>query len=63
VFIGSPGTVGDRLIELAESAGLDEIMVTSLIYDHADRRHSYELLAKSFALVSPMAPAVHATHL
>ena len=25
-------------------------MVTSLIYDHADRRRSYELLAETFAL-------------
>jgi len=50
VFIGSPGTVRDRLIELAERAGVDEIMVTSLIYDHADRRRSYELLAEAFAL-------------
>jgi hypothetical protein len=25
-------------------------MITSLIFDHAARRHSYELLAKAFAL-------------
>jgi hypothetical protein len=40
---------------------VDEIMVTSLIYDHADRRHSYELLASSFALASPIVVPVHAT--
>jgi luciferase family oxidoreductase group 1 len=61
VFIGSPGTVRNRLIELAERAGVDEIMVTSLIYDHADRRRSYELLASTFALASPTAVAVHST--
>ncbi len=62
VFIGSPGTVRNRLIELAERAGVDEIMVTSLIHDHADRRRSYELLASTFALPSPTGVPVHATH-
>jgi luciferase family oxidoreductase group 1 len=61
LFIGSPGTVRDRLIELAERAGVDEIMATSLIHDHADRRHSYELLAGSFALASPTVVPMHAT--
>jgi luciferase family oxidoreductase group 1 len=61
VFIGSPGTVRNRLIELAERAGVDEIMVTSLIYDHADRRRNYELLAGTFALASPTVVAMHST--
>jgi luciferase family oxidoreductase group 1 len=68
VFIGAAATVRDRLIELAERAGVEEIMATSLIYDHADRRRSYELLAEAFALdASPGAaptpigaPATHA---
>ncbi len=50
VFVGSPQTVRERLTSLADRAGVDEIMVTSLIYDHADRRRSYELLAEAFAL-------------
>jgi hypothetical protein len=28
----------------------DEVMVTTMIYDHAARRHSYELLAAAFRL-------------
>jgi hypothetical protein len=28
----------------------DELMVTTMIHDHAARRHSYELLAEAFAL-------------
>ncbi len=48
VFIGSPATVRERLVALAERAGMNEIMVTSLIYDHTDRRRSYELLAEAF---------------
>jgi hypothetical protein len=27
----------------------DELMVTSMIFDHAARKHSYELLAQAFA--------------
>jgi alkanesulfonate monooxygenase SsuD/methylene tetrahydromethanopterin reductase-like flavin-dependent oxidoreductase (luciferase family) len=42
--------VRERLASLADRAGVDEIMVTSLIYDHDDRRRSYELLAEAFAL-------------
>ena len=61
LFIGSPAAVRDRLIGLAERAGVDEIMATSLIHDHDDRRHSYELLAGSFALASPTVVPMHAT--
>jgi hypothetical protein len=28
-------------------------MITTMVYDHAARRHSYELLAQAFALVPP----------
>ena len=48
--IGSARTVKDRLLDLAESTRADEIMITTMIYDHAARRHSYELLAEEFAL-------------
>ena len=30
----------------------DEVMVTTMIYDHEARKHSYELLAKAFGLKS-----------
>lgn len=50
MFVGSPATVGEKLRELAAQSGADEIMVTSLIHDHAARRRSYELLAREFEL-------------
>ncbi|MGA8142943.1 MAG: LLM class flavin-dependent oxidoreductase [Candidatus Acidiferrales bacterium] len=50
VFVGSPATVRERLTKLAERSGVTEVMVTSLIYDHGDRRRSYELLAEAFDL-------------
>jgi luciferase family oxidoreductase group 1 len=50
LFVGSPATLHDRLTTFARAAGVDEIMVTTLVHDHARRRHSYELLAQAFSL-------------
>ena len=57
VFVGSPATVQGRLMPLVEATKADEVMVTSMIYDHAARRRSYELLAETFALAAA-APAL-----
>jgi len=48
--IGSAITVRGRLLALAEATRADELMITTMVYDHAARRHSYELLAETFAL-------------
>ena len=37
---------------MAESLGINEIVVNSIIWDHATRLRSYELLAKEFDLTS-----------
>jgi luciferase family oxidoreductase group 1 len=50
VFVGSKKTVYDRLMPLVERTKADEVMVTTMIYDHAARCHSYELLAEAFEL-------------
>jgi luciferase family oxidoreductase group 1 len=47
--VGSPATVMARLKPLIEATQADEVMVTTMIYDHEARKHSYELLAKAFA--------------
>jgi luciferase family oxidoreductase group 1 len=49
-FIGSPETVRERVSTLASQAGVEEIMITTMMHDHADRRRSYELLAEAFGL-------------
>ena len=49
-FVGSPAPVRDQFTQLADQAGVDEIMITTMTHDHADRRRSYELLAEAFAL-------------
>jgi luciferase family oxidoreductase group 1 len=46
--VGSIATVRDRLLTLVESTRADELMITTMTYDHAARRHSYELLAEAF---------------
>jgi luciferase family oxidoreductase group 1 len=50
VFSGSAATVRARLDPLIEATKADELMVTTLIYDHGARRHSYEVLAQAFGL-------------
>ncbi|GGL92476.1 putative monooxygenase (luciferase-like) [Streptomyces fumigatiscleroticus] len=44
-FVGSPGRVADRLEQLREATGADELLITTITHDHADRVRSYELLA------------------
>ena len=50
LFVGTPATVLEKINPLIEATKADELMVTTMIYDHAARRHSYELLAQAFGL-------------
>jgi alkanesulfonate monooxygenase SsuD/methylene tetrahydromethanopterin reductase-like flavin-dependent oxidoreductase (luciferase family) len=45
-FVGSPSTVAERLRTLQRVTGADELLVTTITSEHADRVHSFELLAK-----------------
>jgi alkanesulfonate monooxygenase SsuD/methylene tetrahydromethanopterin reductase-like flavin-dependent oxidoreductase (luciferase family) len=44
-FVGSPKQVADQLEQLQEATGADELIITTITHDHADRVRSYELLA------------------
>jgi alkanesulfonate monooxygenase SsuD/methylene tetrahydromethanopterin reductase-like flavin-dependent oxidoreductase (luciferase family) len=44
-FVGSAARVADHLEQLQEATGADELIVTTITHDHADRVRSYELLA------------------
>ena len=55
MVVGSKTTVLSRLEPLIEATKADEVMVTTMIFDHAARKHSYELLAEAFGL--KLAPA------
>ena len=52
LFVGMPATVRERLVPLIEATQADELMLTTMIYDHAARRRSYELLAQAFGIKS-----------
>jgi len=45
-FVGSPATVVERLETLRRVTGADELLITTMTHDHADRVRSFELLAK-----------------
>jgi luciferase family oxidoreductase group 1 len=51
--IGDPSTVRTRIEELAERTMADEVMVTTNVYDHAERLGSYERLAAAFETATP----------
>lgn len=44
--IGSPATVAEQLHAFIARSGADELMITSQIFDHAQRLRSYEITAK-----------------
>jgi luciferase family oxidoreductase group 1 len=50
LFVGSKETVRAGLQEIIAATQADELMVTTMLYDHATRRHSYALLAEAFGL-------------
>jgi len=50
LVVGGIDRVKSRLAALVEATGADELMITTMAYDHAARRRSYELLAEAFAL-------------
>jgi luciferase family oxidoreductase group 1 len=50
---GDPRTVRARIEKLAKRTAADEIMVTTNVYDHAERLRSYERLAEVFGVAIP----------
>ena len=52
VIAGDPSTVRAALEALAQDYGADEVFVVNILYDHAARLRSYELLAEAFGLAA-----------
>jgi luciferase family oxidoreductase group 1 len=52
LFVGTAATIRERLRPMIEATQADEIMITTMIFDHAARVHSYELLARDFGLAT-----------
>jgi luciferase family oxidoreductase group 1 len=55
--IGSVETVKAKLDDLAGRTQANEVMITTMVYDHADRVRSYELIAEAYNLDAAMATA------
>jgi alkanesulfonate monooxygenase SsuD/methylene tetrahydromethanopterin reductase-like flavin-dependent oxidoreductase (luciferase family) len=47
-FVGSPGQVADQLERLRDATDADEVIVTTITHDHADRVRSCQLLAREW---------------
>ncbi|ROO84782.1 luciferase family oxidoreductase group 1 [Actinocorallia herbida] len=47
-FTGAPETVVERLRTLQRVTGADELLVTTIVHDHAARVRSFELLARAW---------------
>ncbi|QMU75480.1 LLM class flavin-dependent oxidoreductase [Streptacidiphilus sp. PB12-B1b] len=48
-FVGTARQVADQLELLRDATGADELVVTTITHDHADRVRSYELLAEEWS--------------
>ncbi len=50
LVVGGKDKVMAHLEPLIEATKADEVMITTMIYDHEARKHSYALLAEAFGL-------------
>ena len=48
-FLGTPAQVADQLERLRDATEADELIVTTITHDHADRVRSFQLLAEEWA--------------
>ena len=58
--LGDPAGVAGQLTALAEETAADEVMVMTMVHDHAERLRSYGLIAGAMGLRPAAAPAVAA---
>jgi alkanesulfonate monooxygenase SsuD/methylene tetrahydromethanopterin reductase-like flavin-dependent oxidoreductase (luciferase family) len=52
LIVGSPEVVRAGIEALAREYGAEEVMLVNILYDHAARRRSYELIADVFGLTN-----------
>ena len=56
LLVGTGATVREKLAPLITATAADEVMITSMVFDHGARKHSYDLLAVAFGLRPAAAP-------
>jgi len=47
-FVGTPRQVADQMERLRDATAADELIITTITHDHADRVRSYQLLAEEW---------------
>jgi alkanesulfonate monooxygenase SsuD/methylene tetrahydromethanopterin reductase-like flavin-dependent oxidoreductase (luciferase family) len=52
LIVGSAEQVRERIQALADITRADEVMITTMVFDHAARKRSYALLADAFGLAA-----------
>ena len=55
LIVGSPSQVRERIAALVDSTKADEVMITTMVFEHTARKQSYELLARACGLVNTSA--------
>jgi alkanesulfonate monooxygenase SsuD/methylene tetrahydromethanopterin reductase-like flavin-dependent oxidoreductase (luciferase family) len=50
IIVGTPQKVRSMIEEVAADYGAEEIFIVNIMYQHAARKRSYELIAKAFEL-------------
>jgi luciferase family oxidoreductase group 1 len=56
-IVGGPDKVRAEITALADVFGVEEVMVVTIVWDHAARVRSYELLAEAFGLTPATGPS------
>lgn len=56
--IGAPEQVRDRLLDIAETFGAEDLLIMTTCHDFSARRRSYALLADAFGLKSQRPPSL-----
>ncbi|WP_217913976.1 LLM class flavin-dependent oxidoreductase [Miltoncostaea marina] len=57
MVVGGPAAVRAEIAGVADEYGAEEVLVVTIVHDHAARRRSYELIADAFALARGGPPA------
>jgi alkanesulfonate monooxygenase SsuD/methylene tetrahydromethanopterin reductase-like flavin-dependent oxidoreductase (luciferase family) len=52
LIVGSAAQVKDRIDALVAATKADEVMITTMVFDHAARKRSYDLIANAFGLTA-----------
>ena len=57
IFVGAVETVQAQLSEMARALAVEELMLITVVHDHAARKRSYALLAEAFDLSPRISPS------